>query len=47
MLNYFGDVSNMTGANFTENAFKYPDNTSDEPVPLFDVFSTKKIFFAK
>jgi hypothetical protein len=31
MLNYFGDVSNMTGANFTENAFKYPNKTSNEP----------------
>ena len=35
MLDHFGDVSDVTGPNFTKNTFNDPDNASNEPVPLF------------
>jgi hypothetical protein len=42
MLDYLGDVSDVTGANFTENTFEDPDETSDKPIPLLIVLSTRK-----
>ena len=38
-----GDIlSDMMRLNFVENAFNDPDNSSDEPVPLFVVLRTRK-----
>lgn len=37
MLDHFGDESDMAGANFAEDTFKDPDETSDKPIPLFIV----------
>ena len=42
MLDHFGDVSDVTGPNFAENTFNDPDNSSDEPVPLFVVLRARK-----
>jgi len=47
MLDHFGDVSNVTGANFAENTFKDPNDTSDNPVSLYVVFSTRKMSVGK
>jgi len=42
MLDHFGDVSDVTGPNFAKNTFNDPDNSSEEPVPLFIVLRTSK-----
>ena len=42
MLDHFGDVGDVTRTNFAKNTFNDPNNSSDEPVSLIVVLSTRK-----